>query len=291
MNTTEGIALFLTALRGVKSPATVEWYENRLVELSKAFGACPVDSITTDDLRAWRSTQSQRAISAWTLHGNVRAAKRFFKWLVEEGHLQSSGAARLELPHLPMDPAPGIAKSDMQKMIRAAADNLRDYALCKFLADSAARVGGLVSLRIENLDFETGRATVREKGSKSRTVYFSRSTGLALLRYLGGRKHGPVFLDVRQRGEPLTVSGVYQLLQRLARRCGVEHKFNPHAWRHGVARRWLQERGANLGVVSQLLGHADVGVTVKFYGTFADEDLRRAHQKYTIVSDDDDAGA
>lgn len=274
-------------MRGVKSPATVEWYEHRLAPLMEVFGARVLTAITLDDLRAWRAAQSERKISPWTLHANVRAAKRLFKWLVEEGRLPASPAARLLLPPLPLDPARGISKVDMQKIIRAAASNPRDHALCKFLADTAARVGGLVSLKIEDVDFAGERAIVREKGNRSRAVFFTASTGLALQRYVGGRKSGPVFMGYRGRGEPLTTSGVYQALKRLALQAGVEHKFNPHAWRHGVARRWLQERGANLGVVSQLLGHSDVGVTSRFYGAFADEELHQAHRRYSVGNDDD----
>ncbi len=288
MTIAQALALFLQSIRGLLSPATVGWYTHRLAPLTAALGRRQVSTITLDDLRAWRATLSERRMSPWTLHAHVRAARRLFKWLVEDGKLEKSPAARLELPPLPLDPARGIASADMAKMIRAAKASPRDYALCLFLADTAARVGGVAGLKVEELDLVTGRVLVREKGSKARAVYFTGRTGRALRVYLGGRKSGPVFLGCRGRAEPLKAGGIYQVLKRLARRAGVLRKFNPHAWRHGVARRWLQERGANLGVVSQLLGHSDVSVTSRFYGAFVDEELRQAHRRYTVVRDDDD---
>ena len=287
MNTTQYVALFLQAMTGVMSPATVRWYQRRLVPFLAALGSRAVSRLTVDDLRAWRAALCERPLSPWTLHGHVRAVRRLFAWLVEEGHLRDSPAARLELPSLPMEPAKGITAADMQKVMQVASDNPRDYALCLFLADTGARVGGVAGLGVDDLDFISGRAEVREKGSKARTVYLTRRTCRALRDYLGSRRSGPVFLDDRRRGKPLQAGGIYQVIERLARRAGVTGRWNPHAWRHGAARGWLKA-GANLAQVSQMLGHSDVSVTVKFYGAFVDEELKAAHRKYTVVREDED---
>lgn len=288
MKTEKAAALFLQALEGVMSPATVTWYRHRLGALVDSLGSRAISRLTVDHLRAWRAEVCRRPLSPWTLHGHVRAARRLFAWLVEEGHLALSPAARLELPALHYEPAKGITLTDMHKVFAAARGEPRDYALCLFLADTGARVGGVAGLQVSDLDFNSGRALVREKGSKTRTVYLTRRTCNALRHYLGGRHSGPVFLGLRGRaGEPLKAGGIYQLIERLAARAGVTGRWNPHAWRHGAARGWLKA-GANLAQVSQMLGHTDVSVTVKFYGAFVDEELKAAHRKYTVVSEDED---
>lgn len=287
VKTTQYVALFIQAMTGVMSPATVGWYQRRLAPFLAALGSRQVQRLSVDDLRAWRAELCRRPLSPWTLHGHVRAVRRLFAWLVEEGHLETSPAARLELPGLPMEPAKGITSADMQKILQAARDNPRDYALCLLLADTGARVGGVAGLVIADLDFISGRAEVREKGSKARTVYLTRRTCRALSDYLGSRRSGPVFLDDRRRGKPLQSGGIYQVIKRLARRAGVSGRWNPHAWRHGAARGWLKA-GANLAQVSQMLGHSDVSVTVKFYGAFVDEELKAAHRRYTVVREDED---
>lgn len=287
MTVAELVALFLQALDGVMSPATLIWYRRRLGPMRDALGSLPLQQVTVDDLRAWRADLCRRPLSPWTLHGYVRAVRRLFAWMVEEGHLPVSPAARLELPALPIEPARGIAPADMLKILDAARGAPRDYALCLFLADTGARVGGAAGLVVADLDFVSGRAEVREKGSKARTVYLTRRTSRALSDYLGGRRSGPVFLDSRRRGNPLQPGGIYQVIERLARRAGVTGRWNPHAWRHGAARGWLKA-GANLAQVSQMLGHTDVSVTVKFYGAFVDEELKAAHRRFTVVREDEE---
>lgn len=287
MKIEQAAALYLQSIEGVLSPATVVWYRRRFGPLLAAVGHRGLRRLAVDDLRAWRADLAQRPLSPWTLHGYVRAARRLFAWCVEEGHLSANPADRLELPRLPMEPAKGITPADMRKMIAAARASSRDYALCLFLADTGARVGGVAGLKGEDLDFTTGRALVREKGSKARTVYLTARTCRALSDYLGGRRLGPVFLDSRGRGQPLQTGGIYQLIERLAQQAGVTGRWNPHAWRHGAARGWLKA-GANLAQVAQMLGHSDVGVTARFYGAFVDEELKAAHRRYTIVGEDED---
>jgi len=129
-----------------------------------------------------------------------------------------------------------------------------------------------------------GRAIVHEKGSRARTVFLQRRTCQALRSYVGTRKAGPVFLA--RAGKRLRYDGIYQLLKRLAARAGVTEKWNPHNWRHGAARGMLR-RGANLAQVSQILGHSDVSVTVRFYGSFVDDELAACHSKYTWLPSED----
>lgn len=273
------LSLFLLSLEGIKSPATITWYRQRLAGLETQLGRKGIGQVKVSDLRKWRAALSQRRkLSVWTLHGHVRAARRLFAWLVQEGRLKVSPAKRLELPRLTYEPRKGIEYNDMLKMIAAARGSPRDYALVLFLADTACRCGGVVNLKVEDLELARSRATVIEKGSKARTVYLHRPTCLAMRAYIGGRKTGPVFLN-QWTGEGLKPSGIYQVLERLAAAAGVTKRWNPHSWRHGAARGMLR-RGANLAQVSQILGHTDVSVTVRFYGSFVDEELAAAHARY-----------
>ncbi len=279
MSVSRALSSFLLSLEGVKSPATIAWYRQRLAGLEAQLGQKRIDQVSISDLRSWRASFSQRDnFSAWTLHGHVRAARRLFAWLVQEGRLKVSPAKRLELPRLTYEPRKGIEYGDMLKMITAARDSPRDYALVLFLADSACRCGGVASLRVGELELARGRATVCEKGSKSRQVFLQQRTCDALRSYLKGRSSGPVFLN-QWTGRALKPGGIYQVLKRLAICAGVTERWNPHNWRHGAARGMLR-RGANLAQVSQILGHSDVSVTVKFYGSFVDDELKAAHTRY-----------
>lgn len=278
ISVSKAVRLYLLSLDGVKSPATVTWYQARLAGLEDQLGQISIDRVSTDKLRLWRAGLTRRGqLSDWTIHGHVRAVRRMFAWLVEEGRLKASPATRLELPHIAFEPKRGIDRADMLAII-AAANSPRDFALVLFLGDTACRRGGLAHLLIEDVDLDRGRALVREKGDKTRPVYFGPRTRAALREYIGGRMSGPVFVSLTT-GAQLTADGVYQVLKRLALYAGVSERWNPHSWRHGAARGMLR-RGANLAQVSQILGHADVGVTVKFYGSFVDSELAACHAKY-----------
>lgn len=280
------IQAFLASLEGVKAPATVHWYSTRLAGLEARLGGHLLHRITIADLRQWRSVLvSQSNLSSWTRHGHVRAVRRLFRWLEVEGHTETNLAARLELPKIEFVPRRGIDYRDMLSMVRAASASPRDYALVLLLADTAARVGGVAGLTIKDLDLSAGRAFVREKGGKTRVVFFGPRTAAALAAYIDQRQTGPVFLSLKG-GRRLQGGGIYQAMERLAARAGVKERWNPHSFRHGAARAMLRS-GANLAQVSQILGHSDVSVTVKFYGSFVDEELKQLHGRYSWVPGED----
>ncbi len=132
---------------------------------------------------------------------------------------------------------------------------------------------------------ENRRALVYEKGrggrKKAQYVYFSEYTKGAIEEYLRVRpESGSDRLFVSKRGGDMTPRAVYQVLKRLAGKAGVRGRFNPHAFRHGWAREALRN-GADLGTVSDILGHSSIEVTKKFYARWADDELRERHDRFT----------
>ena len=305
MLVSKALEAFLLSYQGSKSPATLDWYQRRLSSLIKFLdssegGSASIEHVTTNSLRLWRvhlmeqktrwadhPMRETRAggLSLWTLHGYLRAARHFFKWLADEGILTANPAIRLELPRLPKDRKAGIPQSDAVKILDTARDLgiPRDYAIVLFLAETMCRVGGVVNLRLGDLDLDRGRARVVEKGNKSRPVYLEQRGIKAMRVWLMVRpsvSNDYVFLG--RSGNGLTVNGVYQVLKRLAKAAGVPKGWNPHNWRHGGARA-MQRRGMPTGVLSQTLGHSSVEVTVNFYGTSTDDDLKTAHTQYSWI--------
>jgi len=309
MLASKALEMFLLSYQGSKSPATLDWYRRRLSSLVEfldetSTGSVLIESVTTNDLRLWRVHLAEKktrwadhpmreekagGLSLWTLHGYLRAARHFFKWLTDEGILSSNPAARLELPRLPKDRKEGIPPSDAVKIIDTAR-NLgipRDYALVLFLAETMCRVGGVVNLRLGDLDLDRGRARGVEKGNKSRPVYLEQRGVKAMRVWLMVRPDvadDHVFLG--RRGKGLSVSGVYQVLKRLAKAAGVPRGWNPHNWRHGSARA-MQRLGMPTGVLQQELGHASIQTTAGFYGTCSDDDLKAAHVQYSWIPPED----
>ncbi len=229
-------------------------------------------------------------LSLHTINGHIRAWRRLFRWLASEGYIEKNPAQRLKLARTPDEDPKAATGDDIKRLLQAAKESgPRDYALVCFLVDTGARVRGVASLTLEHLDLERRRAIVIEKSQKRervRRVYFSEITAMALAQWLAVRPdvaEPQVFLNL-QRDTPLTPSGIYQVLKRLARKAGIEGRFNPHSLRHAFARRLLQQ-GADLGTVSQLMGHSTVDVTVRYYARWADDELRELHDKYSRMAD------
>lgn len=305
MQLAEAVQEFLLAYSGVKSPATVALYRSDLRHLVEVLGAeRDITTIQLPDLRRWRAQLVARR-SKWggrssrpaeaapcapaTIHRQVRQVRRFFRWLQEEEYLTENPARRLELPQLPAALPKAATQEDMVLMLREArATSARDYAILCVLVDTACRVGGLIGLRLGDLDLANGEAVVREKGQKSRAVFLSAPTVRAIRAYLAERSAlGSDVLFLGRRGGPMTKSGVYRALERIAERAGVTGRFNPHSFRHGAARAMLQN-GADLGTVSRLLGHSDIETTHRHYAVWAQSELKDSHRRTSWMTNVDD---
>ncbi len=307
MHLKDALLEFDNALYGEVAERTREWYMRvdesgnfggMLGSLVSELGDVKVCEITVNDLRNWRKAVFSRRIkygkqrpeeegelSPATKQGYIRALRRFYSWMTEEGLVENDLGKRLKLPPLPSQPPKAIEDDDLRAMLLAAqSSSPRDLAIIYFLADTGCRCGGLCSLTMNRLHMNEQKAEVREKGrgghGKSRWVYFGADTHHALKTYLAERsndKGDGVFLG---RQGTLSQSGVYQIMERTAIKAGVEGRYNPHAFRHAAARNWLQS-GGNLSVVSQLLGHSSVLVTSQFYARWADSELQSWHNKLT----------
>ena len=202
----------------------------------------------------------------------------------QEGYVFMSVARRLKRPGIPKTPPKEIDDRDLIALIRESQfwgrHCKRNYGLLLFLADTGVRVGGLVSLRVGDLDLLHGEAMVCEKGGKYRSVFFGRRTASALLAWFveRGRDPGSVF--------GLTAQGVRMVLRRLKKAAGVTGRVNPHSFRHAFAKRSIVA-GADISFVSAMMGHSDIKVTKDAYLIFRTEELRVAHAKYSSI----DAGS
>lgn len=301
----EALQEFDLALTGVVAPATQRWYISSVSKLIAFLGDREIETITIRDLRRWRiylldresrygahplRPEEKGELSKHTVHNYLRGILRFFSWLVEEELLEKNPATRLELPQLPVDLPKDIAYDDMVRILEVAeAVGAREYALICFLADTGCRVAGAAGLKLPDLELERGRAVVREKGKggngKSRYVFLKKRTVEALETWLSIRpsdKGDGVFLGLRG---PLTESGIYQMIRRVAETAGIEGRFNPHSFRHGWARGALRA-GADINDVSHVLGHSSIFVTSKFYGCWRDEQLKQVHDQVSWLPDE-----
>ena len=272
-----------------RATSTRQWYQRMLRDLPTLLHNPELHTITVTHLRQWHQNLDSRDLSPHTVRAHLRACRIFFTWCHEEQLIEANPARRLSLPPEPQLPPKAITIQDINALLTHAQTH-RDRAIILFLADTACRVAGLCGLQLHNLDIEHREALVKEKGRggnlKARYVFFGETTANALAAWLQVRPDQPHdHLFTSQRG-PLSESGVYQALKRIAQHAGVA-RFNPHAFRHGALQAAL-EHGADITTISQLAGHSSIQITHKFYARWQKTELKAQHAKHSWISNGED---
>jgi integrase/recombinase XerD len=276
------------------------WFDTPVKDLISIIGDRPIQDVTPDHILTWydelhqrpHRRQPGRKLSAWTIDSYGRQLRAFFNELVNMGHLDESPARLLRLPRLPAKAKKEISQADIRRMVDTAEYNARDHALILVLRDSGARVGELVDMTVSNLTIHTyddGQVTGRilitdQKTHTKRYAFLGPEAVAALQRYIRSRPaSSPDWLWIahNRRMDPpprLTRSGIYQVLERVAERAGVVENWNPHAFRHALAKRMIQ-KGAPAKVVQNILGHSDISTTMNMYVIFDEDELADYHRK------------
>jgi integrase/recombinase XerD len=161
---------------------------------------------------------------------------------------------------------------------------LRDRAIIELLYASGLRISELANAKLEHLDLESGMIRVTGKGNKTRLVPVGKKACIALENYLARerprlvrRKSGnEIFLSVRSTR--LTTTRIWQIVKAIARRSGLETNIYPHLLRHSFATHLLSN-GADLRIIQELLGHADIATT-QVYTHVDQQRLKAVHHKF-----------
>lgn len=165
------------------------------------------------------------------------------------------------------------------ELLRDNTENIRDLALIDLLSSTVMRVGELVKLNIEDINFENRECIVFGKGSKERPVYFDARTKLHLKKYIDSRTddNPALFVSLLSPFNRLEISGVEIRLRELGRRVGV-NKVHPHKFRRTLATRAI-DKGMPVEQVQQLLGHSKIDTTMQ-YAMVNQANVKQSHQKF-----------
>ena len=250
--------------------------------------------VRLSDLRSWLAHQSENGASRATIARRAASARAFLRWAARTGVIAADPSLRLVAPRR-LKTLPGVLKQDEMSALLAvaalAADDqdavhLRDRAMLELLYASGIRVGELVGLDIDDVDFGSNVVRVMGKGAKERTVPFGGPAATALQGWLqlgrgqvvtagsGPASSGPALFLGRRGGrvDPRQVrSAVHQLLAHVPDAPDI----GPHGLRHSAATHLL-EGGADLRAVQEMLGHASLATT-QIYTHVSVERLKRSY--------------
>lgn len=276
---TDATAAFIAAKRieGC-SEKTLTYYRKTIEAMTAAVGK-PVQRITTDDIRQYLTTyQMQRKSSKVTIDNIRRILATFYSWLEDEDYIVKSPVRRIHKVKTAKVIKETYTDEALEQM-RDNCDSLRDLAIIDLLASSGMRVGELVALNCDDINFNERECVVFGKGNKERLVYFDARTKIHLQNYLDSRTDGnpALFVTLRAPYNRLQIGGVEMRLRQLGRRLSIP-KVHPHKFRRTLATSAI-DKGMPIEQVQQLLGHQKIDTTMH-YAMVKQQNVKLAHRKY-----------
>lgn len=260
------------------SSRTTKYYESTLVKMNSKMNK-GITHMTTDDLRTYLTDyQKINNCSKASVDNIRRNLSSFFSWLEEENYILKSPMKRIH--KIKTDRVIKDTYSDETlELLRDNCNCLRDLAIIDILASTGMRVGELVKLNINDIDFENRECVVFGKGNKERPVYFDARTKIHLKNYLNFRtdSNQALFVSLDEPHNRLNISGVEIRLRQLGRRLGIS-KVHPHKFRRTVATKAI-DKGMPIEQVQSLLGHSQIDTTMH-YAMVNQNNVKESHRRY-----------
>lgn len=250
----DAVSAFIIAKRIEGCSEKTLRYYRKTIESMLSTIAKKASQITTDDLRKYLTTyQTQRKSSKVTIDNIRRILSSFFSWLEDEDYILKSPVCRIHK----VKTASNIKETYSDETLELMRDNcteMRDLAIIDLLASTGMRVGEMVLLNREDIDFNERECAVFGKGDKERMVYFDARTKLHLQSYLNSRtdENAALFVSLKAPYGRLTIGGVETRLRELGKRLGVS-KVHPHKFRRTLATMAI-DKGMPIEQLQQLLG-------------------------------------
>lgn len=273
------VELFLSAKRieGC-SEKTLLYYESTiramLYDLQKE-----VKHVVTDDIRRYLTEYQERKKSSKVTIDNIRRIlSSFFSWLEDEDYILKSPVRRIHRIKTGTNIKETYSDEALELM-RDKCSELRDLAMIDMFASTGMRVGEMVLLNINDIDFNERECVVFGKGSKERVVYFDARTKIHLLNYLQSRtdNNPALFVSLKAPHRRLKIGGVEKRLRELGKNLGL-NKVHPHKFRRTLATMAI-DKGMPIEQLQQLLGHRKIDTTLQ-YAMVKQSNVKMAHRKY-----------
>ncbi|PWU08249.1 MAG: integrase [Verrucomicrobia bacterium] len=256
--------------------------------LKKATGTEAAADVRPEQLTQYLADRKSQGLAAASLKLEVVALRIFFRFLVGRAYIPEDPAQFLVIPKIERYLPETLNLSAMEQLLESVNETsplgLRNRAMLELLYACGLRVSELCSLRLENLDLDAQFVRVTGKGDKTRLVPLGSKSKTALIQYLhSGRPQlvtaktkAEVFLSTR--GKKLTPQRPWQLIKQYAARLGMDANVYPHLFRHSFATHLLVN-GADLRIIQELLGHADISTT-QIYTQLDQTRLHTVHRKF-----------
>jgi integrase/recombinase XerD len=279
---------YLSVERGL-SKNTISSYRTDLAHFLGHFGpARGIDSVKRDDITKYLLRLKDKGLSGNSVSRALVAIKMFYKFLAEERLIKDNVAGVLESPKL-VRPLPNVLGLSEVERLLAAPDprdwlGIRDAAALELMYATGMRVSEIVDLPTSTVNLDMGFIKCKGKGDKERMVPIGSRSKESISRYL--RKVRPRLLKkgadnhlfLTRLGRRVSRQSFWKMIKKYAVKAKIKKDITPHTLRHSFATHLL-ERGADLRVVQEMLGHSDISTT-QVYTHINKERLKSIHRQF-----------
>lgn len=247
-----------------------------------------VDRISRDDIVNYLMEEKERGLNPNSLSRNLVSIKMLFRFLVVNNYLEEDVTAVLDSPRLWKVLPEVLSVKEVEELIkqpdRGNKYDLRDKAMLELMYATGLRVSEVVNLNLSDLNLDMGFLKCLGKGSKERLVPLGKNSVKAMQVYIKNSR--PKFMKdlltpnvfVTRQGKAFSRQGIWKIIKFYAKKAGINKDITPHTMRHSFATHLLAN-GADLRIVQELLGHADVTTTQAY--THVDKNrLKAIHRKF-----------
>lgn len=276
---------YLRVEKGV-SKDTIQSYYYDIKEFVNALNKKNTDDFFSTDITDFIKIQSKKLLSPSTIIRRVSSTKNFYLFLERENIVSFSVGKIIAPKNIKKLPV-SLSIEEVEDLLNAPDcsknEGQRDKAMLEVMYSSGLRVSELLSLKMNNINFERGIIDVIGKGNKQRKVPIGDYALDYLKQYIDngrsknkGRKSEYIFLN--RYGKPLSRQYFFKQIKKYASQVGIKEEISPHTLRHCFATHLL-ENGAELRAVQEMLGHSNIATT-QIYTNISTKRILNAYDLY-----------
>lgn len=256
---------------------TLEYYESTLQKMTDSMTK-PYTQIDSDDLRKYLNDyEASRGSSKVTIDNIRRIMSSFFSWLEDEDYIVKSPVRRIKRVKTAVVTKETFTDEQLE-IVRESCSNARDRAIVDMLSSTGMRIGELVRLNREDINFYERECVVTGKGNKQRPAYFDARAKLSLGVYLESRVDAnPALFTTLTGARRITIGSIEWTMRKLSSRVSVG-RVHPHKFRRTLATHAI-DKGMPVEQVQKLLGHAKIDTTMH-YAMVNQNNVKASHRKY-----------
>lgn len=260
------------------SERTIKYYKEIIEKFVNSFDKS-IKQISTNEIRNYLSNYKDNSSCGSTTIDNIRRVlSSFFSWLEDEDYIIKSPVRRIYKIKTAVVVKEVLTDENLERL-RDECENIRDLSLIELLISTGMRVGELVNLNINSLNFEDRSCIVLGKGNKEREVYFDAKTKLHLKEYISKRNdlNDALFVSMREPHQRLSISCIELIIRTLGINSNI-NKVHPHKFRRTLATMAI-DKGMPVEQVQKLLGHVKIETTMN-YALVNQSNVKISHRRY-----------